>query len=303
MTAAHGDAPDWTGPLTPSGNLRRRMAISRLATASATAAAAIGVALLATVVFDVARKASKVLSFSFLTHNTVGVGGGGIANDLLGTAVIVAFAALLATPAGILIALYLSEFAGPSSRVGRALTLVLDLLQGLPTIIVGLFAYGLIVTAQNKQTGFAGAVALSIVMLPLVARAAQEVLSLVPTTLREAADALGVNRWRTVVGVVLPTAAGGIITGAILAVARAAGETAPLLICDSLYDPNATHLDLFGQGVPSIPMYMFYAHDLPDPDALDRAWAAAFVLLAGILLANVAARALLARSRVARMAG
>jgi phosphate transport system permease protein len=253
--------------------------------------------MLAIVVYDVGSRGSKVLSLSFIFHNTIGLGGGGIANALLGTAVIVAFGALLATPLGILMALYLSEFAGSSSRSGRALTLVLDLMQGLPTIIVGLFIYGLIVLAQNKQTGLAGAVALAIIMVPLIARASQEVLALVPSSLREAADALGVSRWRTVLGVTLPAAAGGIVTGAILAIARAAGETAPLLICDSLYDPNATQLNIFGHGVPSIPMYIFSVSDLPDPDALNHAWAAAFVLLVCILLANIAARALLARSR------
>jgi len=289
---------DWTGPLTSSGNLRRRMAVSRAVTVISTAAAAIAVGMLGVVVYDVVHKASNVLSFSFLTHNTVGLGGGGIANALLGTFVIVAFAALLATPVGILTGLYLSEFAGADSRLGRILKLALDLLQGLPTIIVGLFIYGVIVVAQNKQTGFAGAVALSIIMVPLIARSSQEVLLLVPKTLRDAADALGVNRWRTVLGVILPTAAGGIVTGAILAIARAAGETAPLLICNSIFNPDVTELNIFGHGVPTIPMYIFQVSDLPDPAALNHAWAAAFVMLAFILLANFGARALVARSRV-----
>ena len=289
--------PDWSGPLTPSGNLRRREAVSRLITGGAVAAAAIAVAMLVIVVYDVGRRGSKFLSFSFVTHNTVGLGGGGIANALLGTGVIVAFAALIAVPVGVLMGLYLTEFAGTSSRSAGALKLVLDLLQGLPTIVVGLFIYGLIVLAEHKQTGFAGSVALAIVMLPLIARASQEVLGLVPGTLRDAADALGVSRWRTVVGVILPAAAGGIMTGAILAIARAAGETAPLLICNSLYDANATQFNIFGHGVPSIPMYIFQVSDLPDPDALSHAWAAAFVLLIGILLANIGARVLVARSR------
>ena len=103
------------------------------------------------------------------------------------------------------------------------------MMQGIPTIVVGLFVYGLIVIPQHKESGFAGAIALSIMMLPLIARASQEVLLLVPGSLREAADALGVNRWRTVLTVILPAAVGGIVTGAILAIARAAGETAPLL--------------------------------------------------------------------------
>jgi phosphate transport system permease protein len=289
--------PDWTGPLIPSGNLRRREIVSRVFTGTATAAAVVAVGMLVIIIFDVASKGSKVLSWGFVTGNTQGAVGGGIANALLGTAVIVAFASLLATPVGILTGLYLSEFAGASSRLGRFLKLALDLLQGLPTIIVGLFIYGLIVVAQHKQTGFAAAVALSIVILPLIARSSQEVLALVPGSLRDAADALGVNRWRAVFGVILPTAAGGITTGAILAIARAAGETAPLLVCNSVYDPNATQFNIFGHGVPTVPMYIFQAFQLPGSDPADHVWAAAFVMLLFILLANIGARILVARSR------
>jgi phosphate transport system permease protein len=210
---------------------------------------------------------------------------------------VVAFGALLAIPIGVLTALYLTEVAGPTSRSGRALKLALDLMQGLPTVIVGLVIYGLIVLAQGKQTGWAASVALAIVMLPLTARASQEVLLLVPGSLREAADALGVARWRAVVGVILPAAAGGIATGAILAVARAAGETAPVLICNSIYTANTTQLNIFTHGIPTVPMYIYLSADSIDPNAIKLAWAAAFVLLMCILGANIAARMLLARSR------
>jgi phosphate transport system permease protein len=174
---------------------------------------------------------------------------------------------------------------------------VLDLLQGLPTIIVGIFVYGLMVIPAGKETGFAGSVALSIVMLPLIARSSQEVLLLVPSTLREAADSLGVSRWRTVLGVILPVAMGGIATGAILSIARAAGETAPLLICDGIFNVNNTTINIFGQGVPNIPIYILQSSDLPIPQAITQTWGAAFVLLMFILLANVGARLLLARTR------
>jgi phosphate transport system permease protein len=139
-------------------------------------------------------------------------------------------------------------------------------------------------------------VALAIIMLPLMARASQEVLLLVPNTLREAADALGVNRWRTVLTVILPTAIGGIATGAILAIARAAGETAPVLILDSLYTQNQTTFDIF-HGVPTVPMLIYSSVDLPIPEAIARAWGAAVVLMGLILIANVAARVVLARTR------
>ena len=189
---------DPTAPLTPSGNLRRRAAVSRVVQIAATAAAVFAIVVLVIVVYGVATRGASALSLSFVTQQPAGLAGGGIANALLGTLEIVAFGALIALPIGVLTGLYLTEFAGPRSRTARVLKLALDLMQGLPTIVVGLFVYGLIVIPQHKQSGFAGAIALAIVMLPLIARSSQEVLLLVPGSLREAADALGVSRWRTV---------------------------------------------------------------------------------------------------------
>ena len=288
---------DPAAPLTASGNLRRRGAVSRLFEGAATGAALIAVAMLLIVVIGVVVHGARALSFGFVTHNPTGLTSGGIVNYLLGTFVIVAFGAVLALPIGVLTGLYMTEFASRRSFIGRSLTLALDLLQGIPTIIIGLFIYGLIVVPFRHQSGWAASVALAIIMLPLIARASQEVLLLVPHSLREAADALGVSRWRTVRGVILPTALGGIVTGAILATARAAGETAPLLILDSLYDPNSTQLNIFGHGVPNVPMLILQTSDLALPDAFTRAWGAAFVLLVLILFANVLARVVLARCR------
>jgi phosphate transport system permease protein len=296
-SAAFGATPfDPTAPLIPSGNLRRRAAVSRFVQITATAAAVFAVAVLVIVLYGVAVRGASALSFSFVLQNPSGLAGGGIFNSLLGTLEIVAFGALIALPIGILTGLYLTEFAGPRSRTAAALRFALDIMAGLPTIIVGLFVYGLIVIPLHRQSGFAGGVALAIVMLPLMARSSQEVLLLVPGSLREAADALGVSRWRTVLSVILPTAFGGILTGAILATARAAGETAPLLICDSIFNPNATQLNLF-HGMPSVSMFIYTSYDLPLAQAVTRAWGAAFVLMMLILIANVLARLILARSR------
>ena len=287
---------DPTAPLVASGNLRRRAALSRVVELGTAVSALIAVALFADVTYTVAQRGGTALSLGFLTKISAGLGGGGIADALTGTAVIVGFAAVMAMPVGILTGLYLTEFAGARSHSARALKLVLDLLQGLPTLIVGVVVFGLIVSTTGIQSGFAGSVALAIVMLPLIARSSQEVLLLVTDTLREAADALGVERWRAVLGVILPAAAGGIATGAILSIARAAGETAPLLFLDSLYN-SGIQLNIFGHGVPSIPMYIWTTYDLPTPTALTDAWGAALVLLAFILIANVGARVLLARTR------
>ncbi|HEY1520459.1 MAG TPA: phosphate ABC transporter permease PstA [Solirubrobacteraceae bacterium] len=297
MSATAGTASfDPTAPLTPSGNLRRRNAVSRFVQITATAAAGFAVAVLVIVCYGVAVRGASALSFSFVVSNPEGLASGGIFNALLGTLEIVAFGALIALPLGVMTGLYLTEFAGPRSRTAHVLKLALDMMAGLPTIVVGLFVYGLIVIPQHRQSGFAGAIALAIVMLPLMARSSQEVLLLVPGSLREAADALGVSRWRTVLSVILPTAFGGILTGAILATARAAGETAPLLICDSIYNPDTTSLNLF-HGVPSVSMFIYTSYDLPLTQAVVRAWGAAFVLMVMILIANVGARLLLARTR------
>jgi phosphate transport system permease protein len=288
---------DPTAPLRASGNLRRRAAIDRLVRVAATLAAAVGVAMLIVVVYSVVTKGASVIGLGFFIHNPVGLVGGGIGSYLVGTIEIIAIAALFAVPLGVLTGLYLTEFAGSASRTGRALKLALDLLQGVPTIVVGVVIYGLIVLPLHQPSGFAAAVAVAIVILPLIARSSQEVLLLVPGTLREAADALGVSRWRTVLTVILPAARGGIITGAILAIARGAGETAPVLIlCSTGFNPAVTDLNPF-HAIPSVPIYILTIADTAVSGAFAHAWGAAFVLLVAILVANVAARALFARSR------
>ncbi len=286
---------DPTAPLTPSGNLRRRLLFSRLITTGAVSAAVIAVAALVIVTLGVAIRGAPVLSLDFLIRDppVFGGPGGGIASAIVGTVIIIGAATVIAAPFGVLIAIYLVEFAGPASRVGSSLRMLLDVMQGIPSVVVGIVILGLIVIPTHHESGIAGALALAIIMLPLIARSSQEVLRTVPGTLREAADALGVNRWRAIVTVILPTAMGGILTGTILAVARAAGETAPLIICDNGFG-NATSFNLFNP-VPNIPATIFAAAD--DPGALPRAWGAAFVLLMIILAANIGARLLLARSR------
>jgi phosphate transport system permease protein len=293
-------------PLTPSGNLRRRNVVNRIFEGGATGAALLAVGVLGIVTYSVVRHGGHKINWSFITTGppptklgqfTLGAGsasGGGIAPAIVGTLEIVTVATIIAMPLGILIALYLTEFAPP--RVARAARLVLDLINGLPTIVVGLFVFGLLVVGHH-QSGFAAAVALAVIMLPLIARGSQEVLLLVPGTLRDAADALGVARRRTVLGVILPTALGGILTSTILAVARAAGETAPLILLSSIAADNTYTLNIFGGPVPNIPIAIFQASESADPAGFERAWGAAFVLLGAILIVSIAGRTLLARSR------
>jgi phosphate transport system permease protein len=201
-------------------------------------------------------------------------------------------AGLIAIPVGVLIAIFLTEFA--PRWVAGPIQLVLDVLNGVPTIVTGIFVYGLLVIGHT-QSAYAGAVALAIVMLPLVARAAQETLLLVPSALREGSLALGVSRWRSVIGVILPTTIGGVMTGAVLAVARAAGETAPLLFTCSIFNP-AVSTDVT-KALPNIPVLIFTYSEQPDPALHEQAWGAALVLMGFVLVASLAAKALLARSR------
>jgi phosphate transport system permease protein len=286
---------DHTRPLTPSGNLRRRLVINRIAELTATSAAVLAVGVLAIVVYSVAAKGGGALSLDFLTkaEPLAGGSGGGIGPAIAGTALIVAVATGIAAPIGILVALYTTEFAG--RRASRVIGVALDLLNGLPSIVIGIFVFGLIV-AGHGQSGFAGSLALSIIMLPLIARSTQEVLQLVPKTLSDAADALGVTRWRTVRGVLLPNALGGILTATVLAVARAAGETAPLLLVCSISGQSAA-VNFFGKALPNIPVTIFDLSEEADPAGFTRAWGAALVLLVFILVSGLTGRILLARTR------
>jgi phosphate transport system permease protein len=178
--------------------------------------------------------------------------------------------------------------------VAAPIQLTLDLMNGLPSIIIGVFIFGLLVQG-HAQSGYAGGCALSIVMLPLIARSAQEVLRLVPVAQREGAQALGASRWRTVIGVVLPSALGGILTGTVLAIARAAGETAPLLFACSIYSNSVTTNP--HDALPNIPVQIFIWSESADPADHERAWASALVLLLFVLATSLLARAALARTR------
>jgi phosphate transport system permease protein len=281
---------DPAAPLTPSGNLRRRRAFSRFAEYGATAAALAAVGVLGIVVFAVVVHGASALSLDFLLKGAPD----GIGPELVGTAEIVAIGTLIAAPVGILVAVYLTEFG--TGRLASWIKLTLDLMNGLPSIVVGLFVFGLIVEATHKQSGFAGSVALAIIMLPIVARGTVEILLLVPGSLREAADALGVSRWRSVLGVILPSAIGGILTSTVLAVARAAGETAPLLLLSSVYDSSRVSLNPF-EALPNIPTTIFRLSEEASPEGFTQAWGAGLVLLTFIMVTSIGARILLARTR------
>jgi phosphate transport system permease protein len=280
--------------LAPSPRTRRRKFVNLLMQALATLAALAAVAVLAVVIISVAQRGASALSWDFFTKTaaTFGQSGGGVANALAGSLVIVALATAMAVPVAILVAVYVSEFAPP--RIADVVRLVLDVLNGLPSIIIGIFVFGLLVIGSG-QAAWKGSFALAIIMLPLIARATQEVLALVPGALREGALALGASRWRTVLGIILPTSIGGILTGTVLAVARAAGETAPLLFTTSIA-ANAVTWDP-RQPVLSIPYDIFALSESPDPADHARAWALGLVLISFVLVTSLSARLLLLRYR------
>jgi phosphate transport system permease protein len=288
--------------LKATGRSRRRLLVNRVAESLAIAAAVLAIAVLAIVTWSVGSRGVSSLNWDFFTKGPAlfGESGGGIAPALVGSLLLVAIATLFALPFGVLSAIYVSEFAPKS--IGQQVRLWLDVLNGFPSIVIGIFVFTLCVKVKvpilnigHHQSAIAGGFALSIIMLPFVARATMEVLQLVPNDLREASYALGVSKWQTVLRVVLPTSFGGILTGTTLAIARAAGETAPLLFTSSIagqiVDWNPTH------SVQSIPLTIFSNSESADPNLHAQAWAAAFVLIAFVLVSSLAARFLLDRSR------
>jgi phosphate transport system permease protein len=290
--SAHG----LSSPQIRTDRLGRRRAVNRVMELLAWLAAVIAVSILGIVVWSVAKRGAGELNLDLLTKTPVQFSlvpvKQGLANAFAGTIVIVALATLIALPIGILVAIYLNEFARPSVR--SAVSLALDVLNGIPSIVIGIFVFGLLVFG-HKQSGIYGAIALAILMLPLVARSTMEVLALVPDSLREASLGLGVARWRTTLSIVLPQTLGGVVTGTTLAVARVAGETAPLLFTSSIvgnqvsWDPH--------HALQTVPVAIFELSESPDPADHARAWAAALVLLLFILFASLGARWLATRNR------
>jgi phosphate transport system permease protein len=282
------------GLLSASGRVRRRKRVNRAIEGSWLLASGLAVGVLGIVTGSVLVRGIPALNLDLFTKTPVTFGetGGGIAHAFVGSLILVGLAAVIALPVGVLAAIYVSEFA--EQRVARGIKLTLDVLNGLPSIVIGIFLFTLLVVGRG-QNGFIGALALAIIMLPLISRSTQEVLALVPNHLREGSLALGVSKWRTIVGVIVPTTFSGILTGATLAIARAAGETAPLLFTSSLFGDwvsgNAN------QPLASIPVIIFEYSEAPDPHLNDQAWAAAFVLITFVLVTSLLSRAFLARSR------
>jgi phosphate transport system permease protein len=276
-----------------SNGLRRRRIVEKVFGSLAFLAALLACGILAVVLGTLIYKGASQLNLDFFTKARPLFGQkGGVADALVGTALIVGMAMLMAIPFAVLVAIYMSEYAGP--RVSRGLRIVLDVLNGVPAIVVGVFVFGLLVVG-NGQSAIYGAFALAILMLPMVARATQEILGVVPQSLRHASLALGVTKWRTTWNIILPAAIGGILTGVVISVARVAGETAPLLFTSSIA-ANQVSFDVHG-ALPTLPLTIYVNSESPDPGEQASAWAAALVLIAFVLVMNILAKVFAGRKR------
>ena len=234
------------------------------------------------------------LNLNFFTQlpKPVGETGGGMANAIVGSLKLLFLAAIMGLPFGLLAGVYLAEFGGKTfSFVVRYTT---DLLNGVPSIVIGIFAYSLVVLPVKHFSTLAGGVALAIMVVPITVRSTEEFLRAVPGSLREAAMALGASQWKTIVTVVLPAASGGILTGMLLALARVAGETAPLLFTAF---SNRYWSQGWGQPIASLPVMIYTYAIAPYDDWHRQAWAAGLVLLGLVLVSNLGARFILARTK------
>jgi phosphate transport system permease protein len=276
-------------------NTRRRV-ISHIAVTLCGFSVVVALVPLAFILFFVVSRGAQALNWDFFTQmpKPVGEPGGGMANAIVGTIMLTGLGGLLAIPIGIVSGIYMSEYAG--TRLASAIRFAADTLNGVPSIVVGVFVYGIVVLQLRQFSMLAGSIALGIMMIPIIARTTEELLRLVPVTLREGALALGATRAKATFTVVLPAALPGIITGVILALARIAGETAPLLFTafnNRFWNTNPL------QPTASLTVQIFTYASSPYEDWHRQAWAGALVLVSIVLICSIVAR--VATRRLERM--
>ncbi|MEU0299217.1 phosphate ABC transporter permease PstA [Streptomyces sp. NPDC006175] len=268
----------------------QRQAKDRLATSIVWVCFLIAIVPLASLLWTTIVRGSERLDGYFLTHSMAGVLGpeasGGVYHALIGTLEQVGIATVIAAPIGLLTAVYLVEYG--KGALAKAVTFFVDVMTGIPSIVAGLFILSIMLMAGIEPSGLMGALALTILMIPVVVRSTEEMLKLVPNELREASLALGIPKWRTILKVVLPTAIGGITTGVMLAIARIAGETAPIILL--VFGSQLINTNPFEGAQSSLPFYIYEQYKVGEAASFDRAWAAALVLIAFVMILNLVAR-------------
>ncbi|WP_406421159.1 phosphate ABC transporter permease PstA [Streptomyces sp. NBC_00873] len=268
----------------------QRQAKDRLATSIVWVCFLLAVVPLASLIWITVSRGAKVLDVYFLTHSMAGVlgmePGGGVYHALIGTLEQVGLATLISAPIGLLTAVYLVEYG--KGVLAKTVTFFVDVMTGIPSIVAGLFILSIMLMAKLQPSGLMGSLALTILMIPVVVRSTEEMLKLVPNELREASLALGIPKWRTILKVVLPTAIGGITTGVMLAIARIAGETAPIMLL--VFGSQLINTNPFQGAQSSLPFYIWEQFKIGSEASYDRAWAAALVLIAFVMILNLVAR-------------
>jgi len=269
------------------GHTARRKFKSKIMLVLCYVAASLAILPLLYIFFYTTMQGASSLNWDFFTElpKPVGESGGGMANAIVGTLILVSMGSVIGIPVGVFAGIYVTEYS--KSVFANVIKFVTDVLSGIPSIIIGIFAYGLIVIPMKSFSAYAGGFALGLLMIPTITRITEEMLKLVPHTLREAALALGIPRWKTTLRIVLRTAQSGIITGILLAIARAAGETAPLLFTSFGNSFWSTSLD---SPMASIPVQIFNYAISPYDEWHSKAWAGAFVLIALVFVVSLVVR-------------
>jgi len=291
-----------SGPPMAARSVARRRIVNSLVTTLAWVAATIGIVVMGWIVVTVVVRGIGAWSVAFFTQlpPTATESGGGLANCIIGTLVITFGAAVVGLPLGFFGAIYLSEF-GRAGRIATAIRAVTNIVLGVPSIIAGMFAYAILVLPSHHFSGFSASVALAFIMLPVMTRTAEDILNLVPNELRESALAMGAPRWKATLGVVVKAARGGLITGAILAVVRVSGETAPLLFTaltsqywmSGLFGASG----YFGGPTPNLTKTIFDFSTQPYPHLVQLAWGGALLIIVAVLGINVFTRLLFQRGK------
>ena len=277
-----------------SGHYRRRKLMDRLMTGLSYASVLIAIVPLAALLIYVIIRGAGAWSPEFFTGlPQLFGGGGGVANGIVGTLILVGMASVMGIPFGVMAGIYLAEYG--DNALGGFIRFVADTMTGIPSIVAGVFIYGLLVLNMGGYNALAGAVSLTILMVPVITRSTEGVIRLVPGSIREAALALGVPRWKTTLRVVVPAAVSGIVTGVLLSIARVAGETAPLLF--TAFSSNYFNFQPFQGAMPSLPVLIYNAARSPTEAVREVGWGAAFLLVVMILVLNLTAR-LVFRGRV-----